>query len=235
MIYKTVAGQNLFEHTAQLFPNMVDTINDAPRKGNGLADVVINVSQIFWRSAASEFNTKLAEKEKILKSLDVFIEDATRRMLKDFVLDEKQEIAQRIDQCVNSKEIPISARDRQYLLSCSREKTYQLRKKWQKRSEAKTATSLDRSRIITFLEILERLKSELDQKAQIQDLLDQSSSRISAHQLLEIMFDVVLKQMYREQWGVLMVDDSPEFASPDDENDYQPAVEVTREWPTVQA
>jgi serine/threonine protein kinase len=235
MIYKTVAGQNLFEHTAQLFPNMVDTINDAPRKSNGLADVVINVSQIFWKSAASELNTKLAEKEKILKSLDVFIEDATRRMLKDFVLDEKQKIAQRIDQCVNSKEIPISARDRQYLLSCSREKTYQLRKKWQKRSEAKTATSLDRSRIITFLEILERLKSELDQKAQIQDLLDQSSSRISAHQLLEIMFDVVLKQMYREQWGVLMVDDSPEFASPDDENDYQPAVEVTREWPTVQA
>ncbi len=234
VIYKAVMGHNLFESTAQLFPKMVTAINEVSKKGNGLIEMAIITSQMFWNCALSEFKTKMAEKMDKLKSLEVLIEDSTKKMFKDFVLSDTQEIAQRIDQCVNSKDIPISLRERQYLTECSNEKVCKLRENWVRRSKTpKTAVPIDSSRIVSFLENLVRLKSGLELKKNMLHLLDQSPLSISTYKLLKIMFEIVLKHMYREEWRVSVADTSGHVVHSDTDISYQTATEATREWPTV--
>jgi hypothetical protein len=235
MIYKTVIGRNLFDKTAELFPRIVASVNETSGQANELADIVMTVNQVYWNSAVSEFQTKLSENKNIFESLDIAIADATRRMLKDFVLSEKQEISRKIRQWANSKDIPFSAGDRHYLLSCSYEETSMLRENCEKRYKAKGAASIDKGRVINFLEKMERLKLELARKTKMLDLLAQSTVKISAYELLEIMFAIVLKDMVKEEWKSAVLDDSSDFVDSGTNSKYRTTIEATIEWPTVQA
>ena len=167
--------------------------------------------------------------------MDIFIADAPKRLLTDFVRQDKQRIAQKIEQWVNCSDIVLSAKDRQYMLSCSHKKACQLRKNFERKSQAGVAASLDAQKIGGLLESLESLKLELELKAELLELLGQSELRISAYELLEIMFDIVMTHMYAEKWRVSEVDESGDFVYSNTVSRSQPTIEATIEWPTITA
>ena len=76
---------------------------------------------------------------------------------------------------------------------------------------------------------------ELELKKNMLHLLDQSPLSISTYKLLEIMFEIVLKHMYREEWRVSVADASSDIIYPQPDIGHQTTIEATREWPTVQA
>ena len=86
---------------------------------------------------------------------------------------------------------------------------------------------MDSCQIMALLSSLEGLKERLERKTQALKLLEQPTPRISVYDLLEVMFQTVLEQMYKEEWG--------EHLSADPANISAPAVpvEATREWQTV--
>jgi len=107
----------------------------------------------------------------------------------------------------------MSAKDRQLLVSCSCQKTKDLRKKWESGPGAQKK-QIDRSRVILLLRDLEGLKLQLELQTQMLQLLAQSAPNLSAYGVLEFMFRQVLNRMHGLQWGCLTSQDSLESADP---------------------
>jgi hypothetical protein len=134
-------------------------------------------------------------------------------MFREIASDERQRLADEIDQRLNTQSIPMSAKDRQLLISCSYQKTKDLRTKWESGPVAQKK-KIERSRVILLLRDLEGLKLQLELQTQMLQLLDQSAPNISAHGVLEFMFRLVLNGMHGVQRGYLTSQDSLESADP---------------------
>jgi hypothetical protein len=188
------------------------------------ANVFEKVSQMFWRSSLSEFHMKINENKDILKSLNVIVSEPVRKMLHHYVLNAKENIVHKLNHCVTSGNVSISAKDRQYLLSCPYEKIKEVKQKWEDGEKTKKAVPIDSGHISDLLSALEGLKERLERKTQALKLLGQSTPRISVYDLLEVMFQTVLEQMYKEEWSERLSADPTDLPA---------TTEATREWQTV--
>jgi hypothetical protein len=150
-------------------------------------------------------------------------------MFRGFVLDEKRTLDDQIQQCVNSRNVPMSAKDRQVLLTCSHEKTSQLRKKWENTAEAQTRSGIDKSQILSLLGELEKLQVQLERQEKTLKLLENSGVDISAYELLEFMFELVLKRMYGEEREWLVAGDWSDAAYKNGDPLSQSTLAVTSE------
>ena len=208
IIYRVITGLPLFERTARMVPGIIKAMRGHQGREQ---EHFHSVNEAFWKSAVGEFKEKLAQKEETFKSLNVQIFDLAKKMFREIASDERQRLADEIDQRINSQSIPMSAKDRELLISCSCQKIKDLRKKWES-GPAAQKKQIDRSRIISLLRDLEKLKLQLQLQTQILQLLDQSAPSISAYGVLEFMFRLVLNRMAGVQWGCFTSQDSLESA-----------------------
>jgi hypothetical protein len=226
IIYKTITGLPLFEKTAKILPTIIKTMGEYKGKEK---EHFHSVNEMFWNSAVTEFREKLTAREETLKSLSITVLDQARKMFRGFVLDEKRTLDDQIQQCVNSRNVPMSAKDRQVLLTCSHEKTSQLRKKWENTAEAQTRSGIDKSQILSLLGELEKLQVQLERQEKTLKLLENSGVDISAYELLEFMFELVLKRMYGEEREWLVAGDWSDAAYKNGDPLSQSTLAVTSE------
>lgn len=210
IIYRAITGLPLFERTARMVPGIIKAMR--AHKGRE-QEHFHSVNEAFWNSAVGEFKEKMAQKEETFQSLNVQIFDRAKKMFREIASDERQLLANEIDQRVNTQSIPMSGKDRQLLISCSYQKTKDLRKKWES-DPGDQKKQIDRSLVILLLRDLEGLKLQLELRTQMLQLLDQSAPNISAYGVLEFMFRLVLNRMHGVQWGCLTSQDSLESADP---------------------
>jgi hypothetical protein len=203
IIYRATTGLPLFERTGRMLPGMIRAMRD--HKGREM-DYFHSANEAFWNSAIGEFKEKMAQREEALKSLNVQIFDKAKKMFREAASDERHHIVEEIEQTVNSQYLPMSAKDRHLLISCSYQKTKELRMKWESGLAAKK-TKIDKSRVILLLRDLEELKLQLELQKQILQLLDQSTPHTSAYEVMEFMFRLVLNRMCGLQWGCLTSQD----------------------------
>jgi serine/threonine protein kinase len=197
IIYRTITGLPLFEKTAKILPTIINTMGEYKGKEK---EHFHRGNEMFWNSAVAEFREKLAAREETLKSVSITVLEQARKMFRGFVFDDKRTIDDQIHQCVNSRNVPMSAKDRQVLLTCSCEKTNQLRKRWENTAEEQTKSGIDRSQIVSLLEELGRLKLKLERQEKMLKLLEHSGVAISGYELLDFMFELVVKRMCGEEW-----------------------------------
>jgi len=202
MIYNVATGDRLFEDTKKLLPKISRTARKFTAKNQPLNDMFRKSSQIFWRSALAEFRKKLGLNEDILRAVEVDIPENARKMFLNDILRDKKDILERIRRKVASQTIFGSSDSRKNLLRSSPEKIIQYRIKWEKGGISGTSPEL-REKIMKFLRELEYLKLMLGKQEQTIKILGFSHPRMSAYELLEFMFDIVLHTMYREDWGYL--------------------------------
>jgi hypothetical protein len=226
IIYRTITGLPLFEKTANILPTIIKTMGEYRGKEK---EHFHSVNEMFWNSAVTEFREKLTATEETLKSLSITVLDQARKMFRDFVLDEKRTIDDQVRQCFNSQNIPMSAKDRQVLLTYSYEKTNQLRKRWENTAEVQTRSCIDKSQILSLLGDLGRLKLQLERQEKMLKLLEHSGVDISAYELLEFMFAFVLKRMYGEEREWLVVGDWSDAAYKTGDPSSQSTIAVTSE------
>jgi len=210
IIYRAITGLPLFERTARTLTGTIKAMRAHKGKEK---DYFHSTNEAFWNSAIGEFKEKMAQREETLKSLNVQISDRAKNMFRETASDEREHIADEIEQRVNSQSLPMSGKDRQLLISCSYEKTKQLRKNWESGAVVKKK-KIDRSRVILLLRDLEELKLQLELQTQMLQLLDQSTPNISAYGVLEFMFRLVLSRMHGVQCAWLASQDSLESADP---------------------
>jgi hypothetical protein len=165
-----------------------------------LGDIVEKVSQMFWGSALVEFRVKMTQKAKILRSVNVVIPRMARTMLKESVLEEKHHMAEAMRKPIMSHRILGSEKNRRYLLSCSSTKIIRLAKTGVHGVRDETLPSTRGKELTHLLQTLAKRKRLLEQMTKMADLLSQHDPVVSAYELLELMFRVVVRHMHRQEW-----------------------------------
>jgi serine/threonine protein kinase len=226
VIYRTITGLPLFEKTAKILTTIIKTMGEYKGKER---EQFHSVNEMFWNGAVTEFREKLTAREETLQSLSITIPEQTRKMFKGFVFDEKRTTDDQIQQCVNSRNVPMSAKDRQVLLTCSYEKINQLRTRWENTAEAQTKPGIDKSQILSLLEELAKGKLQLERQEKMLKLLEQPGVEISVYELLEFMFELVLNRLYGEDWEWLVVGDWSDAAYQNGVPSSQSTIAITNE------
>ncbi len=210
MIYNVVTGECLFDKTRKLLSKITKDAQDAIRKKQPLSDTFKTSSQLFWSSAADEFRKSLSKKEEILKSVEVFVPENARTMFLEDVLKEKNNVGETIRKYVVSQVILSSKKNRKSLIQSSLEKIVRYRTKLEKGGIPETSLE-GRKKIIKLLQDLETLKLQWEKQDQWISILQQPRPRMSVYDLLELMFNIVLRTMYNPEWGTLFYEHDDNF------------------------
>jgi hypothetical protein len=161
----------------------------------------------------------------------VHIRDGAKKMFNEIASDERQRLADEIEQRLTSLSMPMSAKDRQLLISSSHQKIKSFRKKWESKPSGQKR-QIDRPQIILLLRDLEGLKFQLELQTKMVQLLDQPPASASAYTILEFMFNLVSNRMHGMHWGYITSQNSlalADFPSNTDESSSQTTIAVTSE------
>jgi len=142
-------------------------------------------------------------KKKALKSVVVLLPETVKYMFGKVLAKERKSIVRAIKECVDSQNIFEKNQIRQLLLRSSFAKICQFRDDLESNARRSGNLTSPRTEAITFLHKLADLKAIFGQHAYAQKLLSLPEPRMSAHDILTLMFHVVLNNMYRSSWQPL--------------------------------
>ncbi|MGD9056822.1 MAG: hypothetical protein PVJ41_00350 [Desulfobacterales bacterium] len=202
MIFKTVTGDLIFQHTARLFADIRNKIKYGQIEGKLETEIVADVSRAFWRSALLEFQSKMNQKGSLLKSIFFDVPDTAKHMFRDVLRQDIEATALKIKRCVNNQTIFESSQSQQRLLESTPAKIEQLRIEFENKLKSMRNRSQDHSRAIVLLKYLRTLKLHAEQQKQLLTRLERPTSRLTAYTLLAFMFNNLYKSMFREEWWV---------------------------------
>ena len=218
MIYKVITGELLFDKTARLFGDLREMMIQANKTNGGQSDnMVEEASRTFWHSAVVEFQVKTAESAKALKSIGVAIPESVQEMFGRVLQKERKSVARSIKECVATQSIFQKGQVREVLLKASHTKICQFKADLESKAKDSENPARSRTEAIIFLDKLADLKDQLGQHVHMQKLLSQPKARLSAHDILSFMFNVVLNNMYKPHWGPLSGETAVACEAPDGE------------------
>ncbi len=218
MIYKVITGELLFDQTARLFGDLREMMIQANKTNGGQSDnIVEEASRMFWHSAVVEFQVKTAESAKALKSIGVAIPESVQEMFGRVLQKERKSVARSIKECVATQSIFKKGQIREVLLKASHTKICQFKADLESKAKDSENPAGSRTEAVIFLNKLADLKAQFGQHVHMQKLLSQPNARLSAHDILSFMFNVVLNNMYKPQWGPLSGETAVACEAPDGE------------------
>jgi serine/threonine protein kinase len=223
MIYKVVTGELLFEQTAKLFGDLRSMLINANKPENFESDIFEETSRMFWHSAVVEFQIKMDEKEQSLKAIQVLLPETVKYMFGKVLAKERQSLAQAIKACVESQNIFEKQQIREQLMNSSYAKTCQFKADLEEKARRSQNSNGLRMEAISFLNRLADLKALFGQHIYMVKLLSNPRAEVSVYDILTFMFNVVLNNMYRPQWGPLLGASVTTCDKPDEKS----AVEAT--------
>ena len=218
MIYKVITGELLFAQSAKLFGDLRAMMIQANKTNGGQSDnIVEEASRVFWHSAVVEFQVKTAESAKALKSIGVAIPESVQEMFGRVLQKERKSVARSIKECVATQSIFKKGQIREVLLKASHTKICQFKADLESKAKDSENPAGSRTEAVIFLNKLADLKAQFGQHVHMQKLLSQPKARLSAHDILSFMFNVVLNNMYKPQWGPLSGETAVACEAPDGE------------------
>jgi len=203
MIYKVVTGELLFEQTAKLFGELRNMMINANKPQNFESGIFEEASRMFWHSAVVEFRVKVDEKEKSLRAIEVLLPDTVKYMFGKVLAKERKSLAHAIKECVESQNIFEKQQIREQLMNSSYAKTCQFKVDLENNAGRSQNSKGLRMEAITFLHQLADLKALFGQHIYMVKLLSRPQAKVSVHDILTFMFNVVLNNMYPPQWKPL--------------------------------
>ena len=206
MIYKVVTGELLFEQTAKKFGDLRDMMIAANKPENFESGIFGEASRSFWHCAMVEFQSKMNEKEKSLRAIEMILPDTVKYMFGKVLAKERKSLALAIKECVESQNIFAKPQIRAQLMSSSHAKTCQFRADLENNAGSDQRTARRRTEAIAFLHQLADLKSLLGQHIYMIKRLSNPQATVSVYDTLRFMFNVVRNNMYRPQWPPLIVE-----------------------------
>jgi hypothetical protein len=203
MIFKVVTGDLLFEQTARLFGHIKERIKASYADVEGQVEVVKEVSQMFWRSAAIEFQLKINEKENALKTTLVSVPDNAGRLFMGFLKKDQKHTKKQIHNLINAQPTFKSNKSRELLFKSSPSQIIQFKKHLQNKFKKASPQEFDSEQVLEFTDNLFQLKIHADRQKQVIALLSREQPRITAYDLISFMFYTVYHVMLREDWQVV--------------------------------
>jgi VIT1/CCC1 family predicted Fe2+/Mn2+ transporter len=204
MIFKTVTGELLFEHTAQLFGGIKTRVSLALGREASLESQMEDISRMFWRSAVAEFRAKMKTQESALRYVPVAIPEAAKRLFTRVLQRSIASIHESIQNLVEAQGCFASSARRDQLLKSSHRRICQILQAVQRKLPYAASAPDALLAAQGFLQHLATLKALIERKSQMIDLLQKTSvPRLSAYDVILLMFNSVLTSMYRRDWSPL--------------------------------
>ncbi|MGD8716004.1 MAG: hypothetical protein PVG70_15740 [Desulfobacterales bacterium] len=203
MIYKAITGELLFEQTAKLFADIRNMLINSNKLDGCQSDMFEEASRIFWHSAVVEFQLKTGDAENVLKSVNVSLPETVLRMFTKVLSKERRSLEEVIKNYVDSQAIFEKTHIRKLLLKSTHSKVCQFKADLESKSQNFHDSSGPRTEAINFLQKLADLKFLYEHHAYTQKQLSQSEPKMTAYDVLVFMFNVVLNNMYRNEWKPL--------------------------------
>ena len=217
MIYKVVTGELLFEQSAKLFGDLRSMMISANKPENFESNIFEKASRTFWQSAAREFQLKMGEKEKTLRAIEITVPDTVKYMFGKVLAKERQSLAIAIKKCVESQNIFEKKQIREQLMNSSYAKTCKFMEDLSNNSKRSQNSTALRNEAITFLQKLANLKALFGQHIYMVKLLSNPEAKLSVHDVLTFMFNVVVNNMYRPEWENLSEEPISKCSMPHEE------------------
>ncbi|UCH21136.1 MAG: hypothetical protein JSU83_21930 [Deltaproteobacteria bacterium] len=203
MIYEVILGECLFDQTGKLLVGIKNLVLKSVKGQPEFYEAFKKASQMFWFTAANEFKSKTSQKEEHLQSVEIEVPDQARDMLRKELLKGKQITADRIKRYINNQAAFKEEKLCQGLICASRQKISELKAKLTKGLGNPKKFSKEKTLAIKVLADLEQLKLQSENLLRLIKELGKPNLIINAHELIELMFDIVLQAMYLEEWGEL--------------------------------
>jgi hypothetical protein len=200
MIYHAIIGERLFDETRKMLPKIGKIVHNPLPEGMTMPKFFKYCSRTFWQSARQEFFQKIGNHRQMLDVVEISIPEGFQTILQEEVARFKTTLALSIRSHIRSQHIFKSEKSGQDLLRASHKMIRQSRINWEKGVTVPKSQPAIRLRIISFLQKLEELKSEYNEKSRFKELLDKENSQISVYDLLIFMFEVVINTMYKPEW-----------------------------------
>ena len=199
MIFFVVTGQRLFDRAGKILPEITRLKQDTDKSIVSLADLYNNVNVMFWHNARQEFKDKIATNHKILTSVRTTLAKHASKLIRQEVRNHADFIKEIIRSRVAMQSIFKSKKSHRDLNNCSHIAINRCLQKWQNGVDVPKTRPKVRMTIINLLQDLEDLKLELKQINDAAEVLKQKPLKISAAELLELMFKVVSQFMDQMQ------------------------------------
>ena len=197
MIYEVITGETLFHKAGKMIIGIKTAMfkhvdSQSTRKG-----LYKKASRMFWHNASAEIAEKMGDKEDILKSVLVVIPDNVKEIFRQALAREKKHLSSRIKHYVKTQNVLTGEKSRKGLLTASRKKIAQLKIDIERKQSNDTP-------IFTVLRDLEEIKQKAENQVRIAKLFEKEILILSAYDLMDTMFDIVLHEMHRSAWGDLL-------------------------------
>ena len=217
MIYKVITGELLFKQTARLFGDLRNMMIQANQPVGRDSEIFEDASRMFWHSAVVEFQEKIEDSEKALKSVAVALPESVQDMFSKVLTKELRSIALSIKNCVDTQNIFVKDQIGEVLLKASHSKVCQLKADMESNTKHSENPAEPRTEAIAFLHKLSDLKAQFVHHAYMQKRLSQPKASLSAHDILTFMFNVMLNNMYPSEWKPLCGEAIIDCKLPNDE------------------
>ena len=202
MIYRTVTGRLLFERTAKCFAEIKTRVIQAMRLGEPLGGLLEESSRLFWRSAADEFRMKMKGAENALRFVEADIPQSAAAVFVRVLHEDIQSLTESAQRMVESRNALPSAGSRDQLLAASHQRLDRIVAEIQAKADASKNADTVRS-TLEFLRGLSTLKARADNKRRLAEALaGRNPCRLSAYDVMVLMFDCITTTMLREPWRV---------------------------------
>lgn len=200
MIFRVITGGLLFDQTAKQFADIKNKIVFSNRKTGSELGAIESISRQFWRSAGLEFQSKVRTQEKTLKTVQIAISPDAAQLLISFLRKDILAIDKSIREIVNSHPLLASSANREVILNADHGKICALAADITEKSRSTLPGSDGHAQILAVFNKLANQKLLLARKQQLTARLVMDKPSMSGYELMIVMFNTVLKAMYKEQW-----------------------------------
>jgi serine/threonine protein kinase len=201
MIFKTVTGELLFDRTATHFADIKNRVINAMRQAEALNPQLEEVSRIFWRSATAEFRAKMKAAESALRFVEADVPQPAKALFVQVLKRDIESIGTTIQKLIDDQSWFSTAANREQLRKSSHGRICQIMEELKTKTQAGNTSADSIHARMRFLKHISALKALVERKSQAVSVFESNTAcRMSAYDVLILMFNSVLKAMYREDW-----------------------------------
>lgn len=189
MIYFVATGARLFEKTALKLSGIIRIIEKARMEKSSITNVLKKTNRVFWQSAASEFQTNIKKREALLKTIQVSLPGAAKKMFIQNMQDRRVRLLEMIHDQVLGQPVFESGKNREQLLKASAKQIIGFRRKMD------DSENPGQVKKMTCLKKLEQFKVELEELDDTMQSLVKTKDNTAVYSLLVSMFQAVFHPM----------------------------------------
>ena len=205
IIFKAITGRNLFPRAARSFPGVIKILKSSRSKSDPDEATVKAMSQKFWSAAATDIKTHLSAFSDVLSQLTLSVPEAMAPSIKAELEREEACLLQAIRKHVSLSPLFKSEKNRNFLLEASSDTIFKQVARWKNGAQLPDQHRQVAPQMVAFLNNLNRLKQGESEKRRAIAAFANPPHDVSAYSLLEAMFQIAFKAMYKSRWNALPI------------------------------